>query len=463
MFCTLCSKQFSVNALLHSCSAESCPVQLCSRCAAQQPAPPSDDIQSRRNRPRAPTTPGGPCLPGAPVERSRRTPFAAPRLVLPPVSRAPLSSSSSRPAPAFPPVPPGGTDPGASPSVSSLSVLHLLYLIPPMLQTTTLLYPPHHLADKFASHYSDALWTFVSLAQDPAATTDAQMQAALLAKWLPAILLHIPRTEDVGTPSMQARTAVRRRLQLADLGQWAPLIQELLDADSEAVRAASASTRTVSAATARISKFTAVCRKVQGRCLRSAAQILTGNGQPPPTPQTASAIEDLFLLSDEPLDYAAHMQQSLAELSKVKGWTPALRLLSRRTANLRAAAQPGPSKARNTHLKVCMRSRWGPQTLLEWCRLWCSGSVPLHMAEPFLHGWIAHFNKPNNRGIRPIALFEGPLKLATGLLLEFSTELVAKRVSPYQFGIGVPAGAEVMLRCLQALALALPEYVFLGH
>ena len=84
------------------------------------------------------------------------------------------------------------------------------------------------------------------------------------------------------------------------------------------------------------------------------------------------------------------------------------------------------------------------------------------MAAPFLQGWIAPLNKPGGKGIRPIALFECPLKLATGMLLEHVTPSVAATVAPYQFGIGMPAGAEVMLKSLQAVAAAHPQLAFGG-
>ena len=75
-------------------------------------------------------------------------------------------------------------------------------------------------------------------------------------------------------------------------------------------------------------------------------------------------------------------------------------------------------------------------------------------------GWLRFTNQ--NMSIRPIALFETPLKLATGTLLEFSDRAISRQIFPHQFGAGTPAGAEAMLRMSQSLARALPDYVHIG-
>ena len=175
-------------------------------------------------------------------------------------------------------------------------------------------------------------------------------------------------------------------------------------------------------------------------------------------------VQLLFVTATSDTDpaYIDLRHRSLAHLTALDTWIPHLRGLSRKIRNLRSGAQPGPSKTRNTHLKVCMRTRWGPPTLLAWVQLWCNGSVPPRMATPLLSGWIAPLLKPNGKGVRPIALFECGVKLSTGLLLDAITRKVSTIVGPYQFGIGMPAGAEIMLASLQALSRSSPHLVFVG-
>ena len=411
------------------------------------------------------SSPSQPLTSGVDEHPSRpRLARLTPKVVLPPVSHLATGHLPVLPGP-FPPaplvlgVPPPPIVPCAlSPPVPLLS---LLQRIPAMPCVSSLLFPPQRLAHKFAEHYVTAMWKFCNAAVDTDSTMDSQLEACLLAKWVPLLLLHVSPDTDTQLANSRVRAEVKQRMQLADLGKWDVLITTLLEADCAARSNLDKRSSTTSAVQSRLNKYTAVCRKVQGNCIRSAAQILTGAGQPPADTATFEAICKLFVCAELPAAQAP-LVQSCIESTRCasSGWCPTLRQLTRRVANLRTGAQPGPSKCRNTHLKLCLRARWGPPTLLEWSRLWCTGQVPMHMAKPFLDGWIAPLSKPGGKGIRPIALFECPRKLATGLLMEHCTPAVAATVAPYQFGIGMPAGAEVMLKTIQAVAAANPELAF---
>ena len=372
-----------------------------------------------------------------------------------PLLPQPTSFPPPLPNPAAPPPP---ILPCLAPPTQPL--LPLLQAIPLMPSVTSILFPPQRLAHKFAEHYSTALWNFCQACGNPVATVDEQLEASLLAKWMPLLIMHLPADADTEFANTKHRHLIKHRLQLADLGRWAELVNELLKADAEARTLLEKRSTSRPAVQSTIGKYTAVCRKVLGNCLRSAAQILTGAGQPMPSRQTFDSVRQLFVCVDAPAPDPAVVQLCLDLIRQSPAWHPNLRQLTRRVQALRNGAQPGPSKCRNTHLKACLKARWGPSTLLEWSRLWCTGNVPLHMAAPFLYGWIAPLSKPGGRGIRPIALFECPVKLATGLLMEHTTKDIAAVVSPYQFGIGMPAGAEVMLKTIQAVARAFPDIAF---
>ena len=64
--------------------------------------------------------------------------------------------------------------------------------------------------------------------------------------------------------------------------------------------------------------------------------------------------------------------------------------------------------------------------------------------------------------MRPIALFDRTLRLATGMLLDYIGKLLHQRIFPHQFGVGTQAGAEVMLRIARAFAAANPDKVLIA-
>ena len=103
----------------------------------------------------------------------------------------------------------------------------------------------------------------------------------------------------------------------------------------------------------------------------------------------------------------------------------------------------------------------GAQALLQWTRCWAAAIIPPSVAAIFLEGWCAPLNKAKG-GIRPILLFEATLKLATGSVLERVQPTFAPRLLPTQFGCGIPAGAEVLLKTAQACSDAMPSSVFVA-
>ena len=447
--CTLCTQRIKRSAPMFQCITCKPQPSICLPCARSLPT--SQVSTSTTSAIHATRTP------------KLVQPRLTPKIVLPPVSLAPTGPLLPLPGP-FPPIAPlsGLPAPPILPCItpSLPPLLTLLRRIPDMPTLTTLLFPPQKLAHKFSEHYVNALWKFCDSATSLSALRSDQVQASLFAKWLPLILLHVPATSDTSNTTSKIRTCLKLRLQMADLGQWQQLTLDLLEAEQLARQSELAHESSRSCTPSELNKFAAVCKKVQGNCLRSAAQILTGAGQPPANQGTFDAVSNLFVCADNPDAEGPFAQECDKFDGFSSGWAPSLRQLTRRVTNLRNGAQPGPSKCRNTHLKLCLKAQWGPQTLQEWSRLWCTGKIPMHMAAPFLHGWVAPLSKPGGKGIRPIALFECSLKMATGLLMEHCTPDVARIVSPHQFGIGMPAGAEVMLKTLQAIALAFPTMAF---
>jgi hypothetical protein len=118
------------------------------------------------------------------------------------------------------------------------------------------------------------------------------------------------------------------------------------------------------------------------------------------------------VLSDEEL---ADLQTLRRNIQSGPVVTVSLRAVANRVNHLRLGAQPGHSGSRNSHLRRGLQARHGLKHLHKWSTLWAHGLIPPHIAALFVSGWIAPLSKPNGR-IRPIALFEAPLKLAAGVL-----------------------------------------------
>ena len=295
-------------------------------------------------------------------------------------------------------------------------------------------------------------------------------QLALLLHWTPALLLWSAGPDDNADPTAP-RTSVpnrdlRDRLALAETGQWAQLVQQLLLA-IEARTAHLSSQPPAPQAQSKDRTYQQVCAKVRGDCLRSAAQLLLSDGAAIPSPATTAATAKLFLCEPLPLEKAAPLQALQTKLlqssagAQIAGRIKDKSVQHRLSQCLRAAAQPGPSGTRNTHLKSLLHVPGGVSAAADWCRLWAAAIIPPGVAKHFLHGWCAPLLKPNG-SIRPILLFEAALKLATGVVLDLVQPAIRQVVTPEQFGIALPAGAETMLKTAQALAVAQPNHLFVS-
>ena len=160
------------------------------------------------------------------------------------------------------------------------------------------------------------------------------------------------------------------------------------------------------------------CSKIRGNCLRAASQLLLAQAQPLPCPATTAGIRALLHTDSLPQDEqdALHsLREAAKQISTQLGTFPVcFKLTVHRTHILRTGAQPGPSGARNGHLRACLQAQGGAEALHRWCCLWARGAISPHIATIFTHGWIAPLAKPSG-GIRPFTLFAAPLKLATGV------------------------------------------------
>ena len=170
-------------------------------------------------------------------------------------------------------------------------------------------------------------------------------------------------------------------------------------------------------------KYELFCKKVLGQCFKAATSILEQNNTPPDSQATFEGVKELFV-SDLTGDQATELQQAFDEAEKMawnlhpKHHTKVLpKHVVHRLHRIRNVAQPGLSRARNSHLKCLIKHPLGILALTAWCQDWICGRVPLCVATIWMRGHVKALGKAAG-GIRPISLFEAPYKLATGVMLD---------------------------------------------
>ena len=117
-------------------------------------------------------------------------------------------------------------------------------------------------------------------------------------------------------------------------------------------------------------------------------------------------------------------------------------MVDKRMKSLKGAAQPGSTRAKNTHLLLMMKAPWGAEVIRMWAAKWIAGSVPETDIEYWTHGLVAPLSKKSGNGVRPITLFETAYKLATGLVLDLHKSKIIKAVGAYQYGALLASGAD---------------------
>ena len=262
---------------------------------------------------------------------------------------------------------------------------------------------------------------------------------------------------------------VRSRIVLAEKQQWLQLIQALSttqQAQRDKLLLNGGNHPSLKPETSATRKFELACDKIRGDCLRSASQILLGAGAPAPCPATTEATKSLFKCAPlHPPQQAALSNLVMRTLlpSNVHKHCRLIptKCILHRLRLLRAGAQPGPSGTRNTHLKQLITVPEGAQALTAWVNTWAQGDWPAEISALFTKGWCDPLHKPKG-GVRPILLFECSLKLATGAALHHYQPRFITKLFPEQFGLGLPAGADCMLRTAQCLADSLPNNVFVA-
>ena len=290
-----------------------------------------------------------------------------------------------------------------------------------------------------------AVETAVKTAGAVEGSQDAEV-AHLLAKNLPQLLLRYPpghrQCDHAPAPHNQSNIKViRARLRAARAGDWAALIQdvldelaaEIVDPERSPPRAAdSQAPLTLQAAQS------AVLRARTG-ALRSACAQLVGGPPVPPSEAARTMISELF---PPPLDdaQAAHLTRALESAQAVEynqrlRTTP--RQIGRQLNMLKPAAGPGPSGYRNTHILCLASDPAGDQVLQAWADLWARGSIAPWLAALWTSSIARPFWKDRRQlAVRPILCGEALLKFAMGVCVLGSEKQIRAAVGTRQHGVG---------------------------
>ena len=320
------------------------------------------------------------------------------------------------------------------------------------------------------------LRTAVGHAVDCATAAEGDLAAEqnhLFARALPQLLLRPPaamtfaqvqEAEAVPCANGMAGRAVRARLDMIKAGQWHELIDECLAdladeiAHPQPQRRYEAATTMVPDGALTASAAQAATVRARTGALRSAASLLAGAPPVPPGPGTDEKLKEL--LPHQPLgrDAGSRLTKALEAAMAVPRRrrlrvTP--RMVGKQVARLRAAAGPGPSGWRNTHIQCMHATPEGPATLAAWTAVWAQGDISPWLAALWTPSLARPFWKNDSQeGVRPILCGEPLLKFAMAVCVHAVQPGIAAAVGPRQFGAGASAGAEREIAEVRAAAEA---------
>ena len=292
---------------------------------------------------------------------------------------------------------------------------------------------------------------------------------ALLAYHIPMLILHddrpvtqlpagvegpMPPDAAGSAEQVSTRTKVRDRLALAEQGQWNILVARLAAVHKEIEQRPEISHNPPSFR----KTCELACNKATGRCFRAAAQLLTSPTAPPICIGTFNLTKALFPTAVLNAQCAAEWHDATTRiknlpLSSLPDIT--LKAVTHRLFRIRAGAQPGCSRSRNSHLAQTLQAPWGAQAMHGWTQRWAHGRVPCVVASIWTLGHVKALGKAAG-GVRPITLFEAPLKLTTGVVLDSQKNNTVKALVPEQFGAMLSCGAEQMVHILRTLSCLHP-------
>ena len=208
--------------------------------------------------------------------------------------------------------------------------------------------------------------------------SEACTQAQQLLWIAPALLLRRPPR----TKAKEGREAgdlalvhiLRRRVAYAEQDRWQALLVDYLEERAAASEPKRPRGVEDGAVADRLETLANAVRKVEGGCLRAAAQLLRGDKRIPGNQDTKEKLEELTALPVDDTERAA-TQASIDEARACADAVPLIktRTVRRKLRTIKRGAEPGPSGWRNSHIGMIGERPFGAEVLTRWCRLYSRG------------------------------------------------------------------------------------------
>ena len=267
---------------------------------------------------------------------------------------------------------------------------------------------------------------------------------------------------DFGPDGKSMRAEIRRRLALAEKGDYTRLLHEA-HAD-ELAAAERTRDRLRLDRDARLAHEPARLLEKAARAadcgqLRTAARLLRGDRLLPASETTACAIRDLYVLDE------AGRERTRAAFS---GPTPAGGRADVRPNHVRdhirdarRHAHAGPSGERNSHVAALLTSPRGLAVLTQWADAWSNRRLSSACTGPWLQAIAIGGDKGNGKA-RPIAFEEVLLKLATSTCVRAQLPVVRQTAGAHQYGVYHRGGATHLAWQIRARMAAHPTRVYVA-
>ena len=286
----------------------------------------------------------------------------------------------------------------------------------------------------------------------------------------PSILLSKPKkqvqSDDDGKEGMKESNQrkmfkeIRRRLQLAEKGEWHKLLGNHLEDYASKTKKTKKEEDTGEGSQRARDLQNATSRAQQGN-IRGACQALVGRGLAPSNHDTVEKVKSMVAMDVTKAEHK-ELEDARRGASKLKSKVPEMTIgaVKRRIRVLKAGAAPGSSGLRNNHIRAIAAAPGGLRALTAWIAAWTKGKQGHQEMKAWNAAMIVPIDRDGTR-VRPIALTEALVKLAQGTLMERLHRKLRKNAEPCktksegiaqhigQFSVRTPMGAEVLARIVR--------------
>ena len=248
---------------------------------------------------------------------------------------------------------------------------------------------------------------------------------------------------------------LRRRLELAERGQYAQLLREANAAELESRQASHIHQPKRQCkdplSSAALNRAASAADRGQ---LRTAARILRDSRLLPPTSATAAAIEELYQTCEAA--GARAIRAAAQPPPRSAGADVKAQHVREHIRCARAYAHAGPR-----HISALLSCPRAQQTLLRWVRMWSRPGLSDEFREPWLQAIVVGGDKGSGKA-RPITFEESLLKLASSVIVRSQLPMVRRAAGPRQFGVYHSGAAPQVAWEVKSHMAARPDMLYIA-